>query len=170
MIEKILLFDKQNGSYIAEVFKEDRDNFDLNLFKYKEITYNPDTHVWRGSYLTGKLVSKEEMAKTIYEIGLNQQCRKCIINEYPTDDQINNITKALLEVISQLKVNGPSINKLVEQYNFIEECKQTNKRYINAYKNSPDWTLISEDDELSFMRENTANINSEDLGVHSIDL
>jgi hypothetical protein len=170
MKKSILLFNEQNGEFMAEINWEDRGLFDLSLFKTKEIEYDPSEYSWNGDFITGKLESNKKLEKTIYELALNRQCHDVIISEYSTDDQLNNISKALLEVVSLLNLNGHNINKLIDQYLFIEECIETNKRYINAYKTSPNWNFVPKDKTLSFLKDNIETVNSEALGIHSIDL
>ena len=172
MIEKkVLMFEKHTGEFIAEIYEYDLDRFNVTDFKIKSVEYDEDIHKWDGgNYIQGKLISKEELSRRIYEIGMNGQCRNVILAEYPTDDQINNITSAILDMASSLNLSTPAIDKLLEQKLFIGECLDANKRYIKAYKEDPYWEFIGKNDKLDFLKSSPKEVNSEELGVHSIDL
>jgi hypothetical protein len=116
----------------------------------------------------GKLIPRKEMEFTVKEIVLNQLCRNCILHEYPTDNQLNNITDAILEISDLLNFNGQAVNKLKAQRDYIHECMEINKKYKEAYKNDPEWTYISEDETDEYIREHM--ISCEELGIHSIDI
>lgn len=167
---KVLLFEKHDGSFFAEIYEDDVPSFKIKDFNSKKISYDPEEFVWSGDYVTGKLISLEEESRKIEEIGLNMQCRNVIISEYPIDDQINNITDAILELAKSIKHNGPAVSKLSDQVGFIDECKATNQRIISAYRNDPYWTLIGEDDTLEFLKDSMKTMISEEIGVHTIDL
>lgn len=172
MIEKkILAFNVQSGEFLAEFHEQEAQNFNLDELKVKYIEYDTELNSWDGgNYASGKIISKEELSRQVYEISLNQLCRNVIVDEYPIDDQINNITNVLLEVVGVLKLEGDVINKLKDQKAFITECVETNRRYVSAYKNDPHWTVIGKDDELNSIRDAVDKEVAEEIGVHTIDL
>lgn len=163
-----ILFNKHNGDFVAELPDTNIDGFDLTHFKVKELDYDLKEYGWRGNFVTGKPIPRSKEDRVISEVGIKQQCRNCILKEYPTDNQINNLTDAILEIVQLLNLSGPKINILKDQKSYIDECLEVNKKFINAYKNDPDWIFLPEHETEEYLKEHM--ISCEDLGIHSIDV
>jgi hypothetical protein len=171
VIVQNLLFNKSTKAFIASVSDGAIPLVDTKNILIKPIELDESQEYWEGDYDSGSIKKLSDSIPVVHEIALNARCRDIILNEYPLENQINNIAEAVIALASSAKIEqDPRIAKLITQQLFIDECRKTNNRYKTAYQESPDWNYVSKDTELDKLKQNVASGQLEAFGIHTIDI
>ena len=168
----ILIFNKLSGVYIGSLSAvqdeegnvTNEDEVNQTHCKTKVVTMDPKTQVWVGDFDTGEVQYKEQSQRKITEAGLDGSAGTQIKEQYQYHNQLNVISDLLEKVVAQLDLPEEDTNAFYDMREFIQEVRDINVRYKEAYEQDPHWEYINKEDETDIIDAQLAGGLSEVIG------
>lgn len=142
--EMLAQFNATSGVWTNTIGKIPLEYLDTEHYKYVEVTIDIQTQKIVGTYDNFKIVDIATAPTVIYETMLNNQCKEKIYARFQLEVQLD----LLRDVVNQLcDKAGIEHDALQDMNDYIDACKEANKKLKEAYIANPDFEFISLDDQ-----------------------
>lgn len=154
---KVLLqFNKLTGALVSTLTYVDPETLNNEFFLYveEEMDFNED--IVTGKYPDYKIVHRDEMKPMVTEANMDFTVQEKITKVYPAIKQINIVSDAITQLAKALieskvvETKGElheAIAALEEMRGYINEVRKANEIRKEYYKDNPDFTYISKEDQ-----------------------
>lgn len=140
-------FNAVSGVWTNTIGLIDLSFLDTEHYKYAEVTIDIETQKIVGTYDNFKIVDIATAPTVVYEAMLNNQCKEKIYARFQLEVQLD----LLRDVVTQLADKaGLEHEALADMNDYIDACKEANKKLKEAYINNPDFEYISLDDQKAY--------------------
>jgi len=162
---RIILFNKQSGAFVGMLLPSAEKHINTKFYKFKKAAhFDESTQIWQGDYDTGKIVNVDDVPTTVTETEIDSQCAYVIGSTYSWHHQINALIGCMKLLIDKNGLSGPEVDLFTEMADYIQERRDANERFKQAYKNSDDWNFMTKQDERKEMYDQLDGGLHEELG------